>query len=59
MFDANVAAAARAGWVDDSSRFLMWARYCQIHRDPERHDLAVLLAGALGLSELGPGLAPA
>ena len=35
------------------------ARYCQIHRDPARRDLALQLAKALGLENLGPGLTPA
>ena len=45
--------------ADERGRFLMWARYCQIHQDPARRDLAVRLAKALGLGELGAGLAPA
>ncbi len=59
MFDANVKAMASAPALDDQERFLVWARYCQIHQDPARRDLAVLLASALGLENLGPGLAPA
>jgi NAD(P)-dependent dehydrogenase (short-subunit alcohol dehydrogenase family) len=59
MFDANVRAAATAGAPDETARFLMWARYCQIHHDPDRRDLAVQLAQALGLEGLGPGLGPA
>lgn len=59
-FDAEVAALAQApSPPDDHGRFLMWARYCQIHQDPTRRDLAVLLSKALDLEGLGPGLAPA
>jgi len=59
MFDANVKAMASAPPLDDQGRFLVWARYCQIHQDPARRELAILLASALGLDGLGPGLAPA
>jgi hypothetical protein len=45
--------------LDDQERFLVWARYCQIHRGPSRHALALHLAKALGLEDLGAGLAPA
>jgi len=57
MFDAKVNELASAP-LDDAGRVLVWARYCQIHRDPARRALALLLAKALGLEELGPGLAP-
>ena len=59
-FDGEVAAMAAAPDppTDDHSRFLMWARYCQIHQDPGRRDLALTLARTLGLEGLGPGLAP-
>ncbi len=59
MFDARMSALAAGPPPDDQGRFLMWARYCQIHQDPARRDLAVQLAKALGLDGLGPGLAPA
>ena len=59
MFDANVKAMASAPALDDQGRFLVWARYCQIHQDPRRRDLAIFLASALGLEGLDPGLAPA
>jgi NAD(P)-dependent dehydrogenase (short-subunit alcohol dehydrogenase family) len=59
MFDAQAEAMASALPLDDRSRFLIWARYCQIHQDPARRELAVRLAGALGLAGLGPGLGPA
>jgi NAD(P)-dependent dehydrogenase (short-subunit alcohol dehydrogenase family) len=58
MFDARMTEAATAS-LDEQTRFLVWARYCQIHQDPARRDLALLLAKALGLEDLGPGLAPA
>lgn len=58
LFDANVKALASATPLDEEARFLLWARYCQIHKDPARRELAVLLAKALGL-DVGPGLAPA
>ncbi len=59
MFDREAAAMARSPAPDEESRFLMWARYCQIHQDPARRDLAVQLAAALGLEGLGTALAPA
>jgi NAD(P)-dependent dehydrogenase (short-subunit alcohol dehydrogenase family) len=59
MFDANVQALASNSPLDEHGRFLVLARYWQIHQDPARRDLAVLLAGALGLEGLGPGLGPA
>ncbi|HEX5008366.1 MAG TPA: SDR family NAD(P)-dependent oxidoreductase [Hyphomonadaceae bacterium] len=59
MFDAKVREMVLAGPLDESSRFLAWARYCQIHQDPARRELAQLLAKALGLGGLGPGLGPA
>lgn len=57
MFDARMKEAAAAP-LDEQTRFLVWARYCQIHQDPARRELALLLAKALGLEGLGPGLAP-
>jgi len=39
-------------------RFFLWARYCQIHQDPARRELALQLGRALGLANLGPDLAP-
>ncbi|CAK4829120.1 unnamed protein product [Aphanomyces euteiches] len=58
LFDANVAGIAATRPLDDEGRYLLWARYCQIHQDPARHELAQQLANALGLEGLGPGLAP-
>ena len=58
MFDAKVTEIASSPPMNDEGRFLAWARYCQIHQDPARRELALLLAQALGLEGLGPGLAP-
>ncbi|MBL8770362.1 MAG: SDR family NAD(P)-dependent oxidoreductase [Phenylobacterium sp.] len=60
FFDAQAKAMASADPPpqDDYSRFLMWSRYWQIHRVPERRELAEDLARALGFADLGPGLAP-
>lgn len=57
MFDAKVREMA-ASPLTDQTRFYVWARYCQIHRDPARRELALLLGKALGYDGLGPGLAP-
>jgi NAD(P)-dependent dehydrogenase (short-subunit alcohol dehydrogenase family) len=60
LFDARAAAMAAApASLDDEGRYLLWARYCQIHQDPARRELATSLSKALGLEHLGPGLAPA
>jgi NAD(P)-dependent dehydrogenase (short-subunit alcohol dehydrogenase family) len=58
MFDAKVREIASNPPISEQDRFLVWARYCQIHQDPARRDLALLLAKALALPELGPGLSP-
>jgi NAD(P)-dependent dehydrogenase (short-subunit alcohol dehydrogenase family) len=58
LFDAKVREMALAPSLDEQSRSLVWARYCQIHQDPERRELVELLAKALGLEGLGPGLGP-
>ena len=59
LFDAKVNEIASSPPLDEQGRFLVWARYCQIHQDPARRALAVHLAKALGLEGMGPGLAPA
>jgi hypothetical protein len=59
MLDAKVKEIASAPPMDESGRFLVWARYWQIQLDPARRELACLLAKALGLEGLGPGLAQA
>jgi len=56
--DAKVKEIASTSPMDEQGRFLVWARYCQIHQDPARRDLALLLAKALGLEGLGAGLGP-
>lgn len=58
MFDAKVKALALAPQLNEQARFLLWARYCQIHQDPARRELALALAKALGLENLGRGLGP-
>jgi NAD(P)-dependent dehydrogenase (short-subunit alcohol dehydrogenase family) len=58
LFDAQVRTLASTRPLEGYGRFLVSARYWQIHQDPARADLARLLAGALGLEGLGPGLAP-
>lgn len=45
--------------LDDTTRFLVWTRYCQIHREPAYRDEALLLAKRLGLEDTGAGVAPA
>jgi hypothetical protein len=59
MFDAKVSELASASPPDEQGRYLMQARYWQIHQDPARRELATMLAKALGLESLGAGLAPA
>lgn len=59
LFDARVREIASTPPLDDQGRFLVWARYCQIHRDAAQRELALSLAKALELDSLGPGLAPA
>jgi NAD(P)-dependent dehydrogenase (short-subunit alcohol dehydrogenase family) len=59
MFDEKVRELASSPSLDEMGRFLVSARYWQIHQDPARRELALLLARALGLQGLGPALAPA
>jgi NAD(P)-dependent dehydrogenase (short-subunit alcohol dehydrogenase family) len=59
LFDAKVNQIATTLPLDDEGRFLVWARYCQIHQDPAQRELALRLANALGLEVLGAGVAPA
>ena len=59
LFDAKVPEIAATPPLDDEGRFLVWARYCQIHQDPAQRELAQRLAEALGLDALGAGVAPA
>jgi NAD(P)-dependent dehydrogenase (short-subunit alcohol dehydrogenase family) len=58
LLDAKVNEIASTSPMNDEGRFLVWARYCQIHQDPARRELAVQLAKALGLDALGAGVAP-
>lgn len=59
LFDTKLRELASWPPLNGEGRFLAWARYCQIHKDPARRDLATQLATALGLEGLGPGLGPA
>lgn len=59
LFDAKVREIVATPPMDDEGRYLVWARYCQIHHDPARRELAVRLATALGLEAVGAGVAPA
>ena len=59
LFDATMREVGNAGPLEGEKRFLAWARYCQIHQDPSRSELAQQLALALDLKDLGPGVGPA
>jgi NAD(P)-dependent dehydrogenase (short-subunit alcohol dehydrogenase family) len=60
LFERRVGEIAAApGPLDDTSRFLVWARYCQIHRDPAHRAEAERLAARLGLENAGAGVGPA
>lgn len=59
LFDARMAEKAKELPLTGEARFLAWSRYCQIHKDPARRELALQLASALGLEGLGPGVGPA
>jgi len=48
--------AARDGDLDRNERFLVLARYMQIHREPAQAPAARRLAAKLALEDLGPGL---
>jgi len=58
LFDSNVREMASHPPLDAEEQYYAWARYCQIHQDPTRRELALLLAHALDLKNLGPGLSP-
>ncbi len=58
FFDARVTEMAAKTPMAEEDRALVWARYSQIHQDPARRELAMHLAKALALENLGPGLAP-
>ena len=42
--------------LEPDERFLVFARYLQIHREPAEAGKARKLAGKLGFAGLGPGL---
>ena len=44
--------------LEGEDRFFVWARYCQIHRQPQHRERAMLLAGRLGIANAGAGLQP-
>jgi hypothetical protein len=48
--------AQRDGKLDANERFLVAARYLQIHREPSEAANASRLAAKLGFADLGPGL---
>jgi NAD(P)-dependent dehydrogenase (short-subunit alcohol dehydrogenase family) len=48
--------AERAGDLGSDERFLVFARYLQIHREPAQAANARRLAAKLGFTNLGPGL---
>jgi NAD(P)-dependent dehydrogenase (short-subunit alcohol dehydrogenase family) len=50
--------AARDGDLGADERFLVLARYRQIHREPAQAGQAQRLAAKLGFADLGPGLGP-
>ena len=50
--------AAKAGPLEEGERFLVLARYLQIHREPSGAAEAQALAAKLGFDDLGPGLGP-
>ena len=57
MFErVTTALADREGDLTSDERFLVLARYRQIHREPAEADKARHLAAKLGFADLGPGL---
>ncbi|MGC2402673.1 MAG: SDR family oxidoreductase, partial [Acidobacteriaceae bacterium] len=55
MFDMKMEEVTTTLPLKAEDRFFAWVRYCQIHKDPARRELAARLATALGLEGLGPG----
>jgi NAD(P)-dependent dehydrogenase (short-subunit alcohol dehydrogenase family) len=51
--------AGRDDDLDPGERFLVLARYMQVHREPAQAGQARRLAAKLGFGDLGPGLGPA
>lgn len=59
MFDRVTAElAGRDGALDENERFLVAARYAQVHREPDQADKARRLAARLGWNDLPPALGP-
>ncbi|HXQ13795.1 MAG TPA: SDR family oxidoreductase [Caulobacteraceae bacterium] len=59
MFERVAAKLADGvGELEPNERFLVLARYMQIHREPAQAGKARALAAKLGFAELGPGLGP-
>ena len=50
--------ALREGDLEPDERFLVLARYMQVHREPAQAGQAHALAARLGFADLGPGLGP-
>ncbi len=48
----------REGPLEGQDRFLVWARYLQLHRDPGQREAATRLAERLSLTGVGAGLQP-
>jgi NAD(P)-dependent dehydrogenase (short-subunit alcohol dehydrogenase family) len=60
MFERVTAELAeRSGDLDPNDRFLVLARYMQIHSEPSQSGRARRLAARLGFANLGSGLGPA
>lgn len=57
--DASLMQLATQPELSPDRSSLAWIRYCQIHRDPSRHELVAALAKMLRLPDLGPALGPA
>jgi NAD(P)-dependent dehydrogenase (short-subunit alcohol dehydrogenase family) len=59
MFERVTAKLARReGELEPDERFLVLARYMQVHREPAQAGQAQRLAAKLGFSDLGSGLGP-
>jgi NAD(P)-dependent dehydrogenase (short-subunit alcohol dehydrogenase family) len=59
MFKERIAELAASDEpFDDTAKFLLWARYAQVHRNPARQAEAASLFARLDLAEAGTGLHP-
>ncbi len=59
LFERRVGEIVAApGPLDETARFLVWSRYCQIHRDLACREEAQLLAERLGVENAGAGVGP-